>query len=429
MVTSEHAEVTGESHATRGRASAGSLSLIRDTTIVYALSAIKLATPLAMPAMLAHRLTAQDLGRFAIAASVAATVGILVELAFGLSATRAVAGRSRSVQRQINNAVVSTRLAAAAFGLPLCIAVCAAIFRTLDVQVLAVACLTWLAAAGTGFSNLWFFQANSRLAMHVLMEVVGIVSAITAVYLAASGLLTALLANLLTSIVPLAMSSVVVVRSLGHARVSLAGVRRGWRVTRELAQFRALTATYTTVIPAVLGARLAPAYVAPFFVAERFVRAILAGLVPATQIAFPRMCELRTKDARRHALLVGVGLYVVAAAGVVVSVAVVLLSRRIAAVLAPVDLAPDVTRHLANLIWIVPLLALSTVLGNLYLLPRGKDRLFTRIILASAITGILLVWTLPSHYGAAGAVVAIVGAEIVATGAMMCVYLVDKAER
>jgi Na+-driven multidrug efflux pump len=110
-----------------------------------------------------------------------------------------------------------------------------------------------------------------------------------------------------------------------------------------------------------------------------------------------------------------------------VAVVVTMLSGRIAAVLAPDSIALEVARHLTGLIWIVPLLALSTVLGNLYMLPNGEDRLFTRIVLTSAMCGFLLVWTLPGRIGASGAVVAIVVAELVAASLMLYSYLGTRA--
>jgi O-antigen/teichoic acid export membrane protein len=156
------------------------MPMIRDTTLVYALSAVKLLAPLAMPAMLAHRLERQDLGRFAIAASIASTVGILIELGFGLSATRAATGRAWGALRRINDAVVSARLAGACIALPLCIAVSATIFRAYDERVLSVASLTWATAACAGFSNLWLFQANNRLAVYALLEAAGVGAALAA---------------------------------------------------------------------------------------------------------------------------------------------------------------------------------------------------------------------------------------------------------
>lgn len=396
--------------------------LIRDTSALYVLYAFKLLSPLGIPALLAHQLSRDELGQFAICVSIASTVSIGIELGFGLSATRAAAGRSSRRQRRILDAVTSARAAAALVALPLCLAATALILGRRDPGVLVLGALTWATAACAGFSQLWFFQANGALPVLAALEAVGVTGALVALWRFAHTLPAALAGNLLMTFIPLATTSAVVFVRMGGVRISAVSAWYGWRVTKEMAKFRALTTSYTTAIPAVLGILLPPASVAPFFVAERFVRALTAGFIPVTQIAFPRMCALRGQDPRRHELIVKWMLATGAVLALALAVLVALVSDRVSILLGPARIAGDVARYLNQLVWMVPFLAVSTVLGNLFMLPRGEDRSFNRVILWSAAAGFALLWTLPNRLGASGGAAAIVAAELVAAGAMFRFY-------
>jgi len=396
--------------------------LIRDTTLLYVLYAFKLLSPLLIVPLLAHKLTRDVLGQFAICVSIASTVAVAIELGFGLSATRVATGRRAPYQRKINNAVLSTRLAGAVVALPICLAVTTVILKRHDATVIVIALLIWAAAVCGGLTNFWFFQANDGLPTLAAMELLGIASATGFVLVFARSLPSALIGNLLIQAVPLAVTMAVVSRRLGGIKLSVASAVRGWRLTREMAKFRLMTTSYTSAVPAVLGALLPAAYIAPFYIAERFVRAITAGFIPVTNIAYPKMCALRARSPERHTKVTHLMLYAAAVAGTLAGVIVTLCSTRVAAMLSPAALVPEVARHLGRLVWIMPPLAVSTVLGNLFLLPRGQDRVFNRIILASALCGFCLVWVLPARLGASGAVVAILAAEIVAAIAMLQIY-------
>jgi O-antigen/teichoic acid export membrane protein len=379
--------------------------------------------------LLAHRLIPSDLGLVSICLATASTSAVLVEMGFGLSATRAMSADSGASAPQLFGAVCSARLLAIIGTLPI-IGVILALAVNLEwTTVVVLAVITWGTSSCMGWTSLWYFQSHNRLVWIAGLEAVGILFGIFVLTLGADSLVSALLLNALIYAVPAIVAHLWLTRRLGSVQLSWNAAVAGWHMTRELAKFRMVASSYTTAIPIFLAIPLAPALVAPFFVAERVIRAFVAILIPFVQIAYPRMCALKLRDSERHRHRTIVLLGSVAITAALACGGLIALAPLIASLLSPKNLAPQVTRHIGALALIIVPIAITSVLGNLYMLPRGFDRLFNTIVLTTALIGSALLLTLPrTSLGAAGASWSIFAAEVSAAVLMIYFFIRDKGE-
>lgn len=394
------------------------------TIAFYGLTAAKLASPLAIAPMMAHRLNAHDLGIWSICMSIASTSAVVIELGFGLSATREAKSQAAPGEHAIFSAVTATRAVAA---LLLLVVVTLAVRVTVPPSEaplpLLVVCV-WLTALGMGWSSQWFFQVRERLLCSAALDAAGIAAGLLLVAVWAHSLPAILLLNLATYLLPALLGHGWVHRSIGAPAWGLRRVRQGWQMTRELAQFRALTTAYNSAIPFLLATALPAAAIAPFFVAERVIRSVAAALIPFVQLMFPRMCSLHNADAGEHHRRVGQLATLLGALACVAVGGLWLSADAIAGLLAAPAIAPRVSQHLVELSFLALPLAVSTVLGNLYMLPRGEDRRFNRFVLAAALAGLgCALWLPRTALAASGGSGAILAAEAVITLLMLWHFL------
>jgi PST family polysaccharide transporter len=67
---------------------------------------------------------------------------------------------------------------------------------------------------------------------------------------------------------------------------------------------------------------------------------------------------------------------------------------------------------------ILPLIALSSILGVQWMLPFGMDRMFNRIVLGAAVLNVSLAIYVAPHFGAMGMAWSVVAAETFVTAGM-----------
>jgi PST family polysaccharide transporter len=181
--------------------------------------------------------------------------------------------------------------------------------------------------------------------------------------------------------------------------------------------FRSAVSLYTTANAFILGLFVPPAQVGFYGGAEKIAKAILAMLNPASQALYPRMNSLIARDSKRATQLargtlmffgvVGVSL------GVMVAGAAPLLIR---VLLGPAyEPAIPILRVLAILI---PVIALSNVLGIQWMLPLGLDSIFNAIIFSAGFVNICLAVLFAPRFGPIGMAWAVVLSELFVTASM-----------
>ncbi len=351
------------------------------------------------------------------AQSLAMWLSLVLEYGFGLSATRDIARKreDRNHLIQVVAGVLGTKTALA-LGTLLFALVLYWIVPVLQ-QSPEYLLLAWFSAAAQGFNPLWYFQGTERLQLPAMLGIGARFLATILTFVVVQGpddgarlLALQAVAGLLASVV----ASIWMYREVPFRwpkfEETLFAFRSGW----TMFFFRSAVSLYTTANGFILGLFVAPAMVGFYGGAEKINKAVLAMLNPISQVLYPRMNYLMARDSKRAAsvahlslmLMGGIGL---ALGGIVAAGAPLIISILLGPGYEP---AVAVLRVLAI---ILPLVALSNVLGIQWMLPLGLDRPFNTIILIAGLINLGLAIFLAPRYGPLGMAWAVVSSEAFVT--------------
>ncbi len=401
-------------------------SFSADASAAYASAALKLALPLAITPLLARRLEPAALGSVAVLLSLGLSGSVLIELGFGLSATRQASDADSRTQSGIAAEVLSTRLVSAAVILGMTLL---ASYFLSSANATTSACLATAALAfAVGGSHAWYFQANGRFRTWSMLE--------AASTLVGSALFVAIAHDTATSMWCYAAfyglstwSSIAWLQmDIGHGRLTLRRLKAGLRMTAGMATFRMVTATYSSAVPALLSLVMPLPAVAAFHVCDRLVRAVSAGFQPFTQILFPKACLLASQDTPTFEAMTRSWLWRLGVAGATAAAALSAFSGPLATLLAGPNLRETSRAVLIVFPWLLLPLGVSSVLGLLWLVPRRMERSFNVCIGLGGICGAALLLLLPRTFGAVGAAWALLVSESCVTLSMFFFYARAREE-
>ncbi|WP_426022813.1 oligosaccharide flippase family protein [Brevundimonas sp. PWP3-1b1] len=344
-----------------------------DAGLLYGAHVARYVAPLLLYPVLTRRLGPEGFGVYAAAVALALIVSVVVDYGLTLSGPRDIAGAVEARDVIVGQALALRAvlvLPAVALGVGL-----AAIHPVLEGATPAVA-MAILLGVGQGAGLLWFFQGVRDPAPLAVVEV-GLALAATAVVLVwpaldVGGVLAVQAAGVWAGVV------VGAVMLLRRQRVTAPGrgfVRRALIEGGPLFLSRAAVVAYTGAAVLVVAALAGPVQAAIYGVVDRMVAAAGSLMRPMAGLIAPRIAGLLVEDAEtafrtaRWTLGLSLAAFVAIAGGLAVA----------APILVPVLFgdgfggAVDVLRLLA---WMLPLVAVSQVLGLQVMTPLRMDRGF-----------------------------------------------------
>jgi PST family polysaccharide transporter len=389
-------------------------------TSLYGAQAANALVPLLLLPYLARVLHAQAWGMVLIAQAFGAWGGILIDYGFNLSATRSLARAADAGERA---AIVSAVLGAKALiALLLMPAALAAYFFVggLHDQPAYLAAGIVLALL-QGFDLMWYFQGIERPGPYArlvgLSRLLMLPATVLLVRAPGDGLV-ALVVQAVAMLALLLLGLATLVRALPLRLPAMAAVRqelaRGW----SMFVFRSFASLYTTANTVILGLFAGPLIVGVYGSAEKITRQGLSLLSPVAQASFPRISRLVHHDHGAAVQHARTSLLIMSAVGLAACIAVWAGAPLIVALLLGpgYEAVVPVMRILAPM---VPLVAISNVLGIQWMVPLGLDGLFNRVIIAGGLLNLALAALLAPRLGAGGMAIAVVSAEALVTAAMV----------
>jgi len=391
---------------------------------LFAGQALGLIAPLIVVPYLARVLGPAAWGPVLTVQALANWLIVILEFAFDLSGTRAVA-RSRVVadgMREIVQSVQSAKALLILAAVPPA-ALAAWLIPSLHAAPrLVVGGLAF--AVFRGLSPLWYFQGVERVRAAVATESLSRVSASVAVFwlvqspshawrvLALQAAFAAVSLALLTS------------RLFREVPFALPSLTVGWRTLREhfvVFACRASTGVYAQANALILGA-INPATVAFFGGAERIVRAAVNLLTPVTQAIVPRMSALHLSDRETAERLTLQSFVIMGAIGTAMSVVAVVAAPLLVRIL--LGPAYGAAVPLLRILAALPILvAINTVLGLFWAVPFGRERGLLGAILAGGATNLILAALLVPRLGGTGMAIAATASEVTVFVVLISIYL------
>lgn len=403
-------------------------SIVQNILALYRVQLASYLLPLLILPYLARVLEPEGFGLVGLAQSFALLVALIVEYGFNLSATREVA-RWREDPEHLTRVIAGVQGAKA-------LLIVGALLVAVAVGQLVPAFWShpaylwwaWLAAVFQGLSPFWYFQGLERMRGPAWLEVAGRTLAALGVF--------ALVHAPEEGWRVLALQSLGLALSTGWATRWMYAERpfrfptwlevvEALRMGFGMFFFRSAVSLYTTANAFVLGLFTSPAVVGYYAGAEKLAKAVLGLVGPVAQALFPRMSHLQRTDPARARRLATTVLWMMGLGGLLLGAGLAATAPLLISVLLGpgYEAAVPVLRVLALLL---PLVALSNVLGIQWMLPLGLDRNFNTIIATAGLLNLGLAILLAPRLGALGMALAVVVAEAFVTGGM---YLYLRAHQ
>jgi PST family polysaccharide transporter len=395
-------------------------SLIQSTLSLYGVYLANYALPLITVPYLARVLGPASWGILAIAQGLGNYVRLVVEYGFSLSATREVA-RSRDDRDRVAGllaGVVGGQVALSVALLPVPLLAQSWVPVLREQPLLVWAAYFW--AITQGASLVWLFQGLERMRFVAALDVGAKVLTTAGIFLfvktphdAAVVLVLQFVAGVLTLVIGFVVARREIPWQRPSVRETWSALRLGW----SLFVFRSAVSVYTVGNAFILGLFATPTIVGYYSAAERISKALLGLLGPFGQVLYPRVSHLvrsAWEDARR---LAQTGLWIMGAGGVLLGLVAYLGAPFLVRILLGPMFDPTVP-VLRVLALLLPLIAVSNVLGIQWMLPLGLDHVFNRIILAAGVLNLGLAYWLAPRFAEMGMAWAVVIAEAFVTFAM-----------
>jgi PST family polysaccharide transporter len=388
--------------------------LAQNAIALYGVHIASYILPLLSLPYLAHVLGPSGWGLVALVQSLGQYLCILAEYGFDLSATRDTA-RYRNDRVRLAE-VVSGVLGAKAL-LALVTVVLAFVIVKWSPALKAHNELLWIAillAVAPGLNCMWYFQGLERMrivaGVDVATRILGTAGVFVVVRHAGDGWKYLLLQGGLAT-VSTGVMGVLICREL---QVQIPSWSAAWETLRagwNMFLFRSFSGLFTSANVFLLGFFVPPQIVGYFAGAEKITRASYNILWPLTRALYPRISHLAVHETRRASNIVRVSLGFMVLAGGFVGVTLFAGASVLVRVLLGKDFAPasSVLRIFAIL---PPVIAINTVLCIQWLMPLGRDRWITRIVLGSGVFNVALCFVLVPRFGAPGMAWSVTLAEL-----------------
>jgi len=359
-------------------------------------------------------------GMVAIAQSFAGYMGIITDYGFELSATREVS-QQRDFPEKLAELLASVNCAKALLAV---VAVAAALLcKELIPALSGNSLLFWMAifeALARAFSPSWYYVGRERMRQVAFAEILARTLATVGILLVVRSpddgwKVPALygLAWLGFSAVMLGWAYVGVPLRLPRPGPTLAMLRRGWGIFLTYLG----SSSYTAGNAFILGLFAPPEIVAYFAGPERIVRTLVGLFAPIVRTLYPMLSQLVPSSPREARRIVRIAVCVMAAFGLALALLLFIPAGFWVRTLLGRQFAPA-TPVLMILAWMLPLVAVAVVLGQLWMLPKGMDYSLMGIIYAGAGVNVLLAVLLAPRYNHIGMACSVVATEFFVTSAI-----------
>ena len=402
--------------------------VVKNALALYSVQFAEYLLPMITIPYLARILHPDGWGKVVYAQNFSMWIVLVLEYGFGFSASREIARHRDNPQRH-------AEFASGVLGGNLLLMVPAAILvvvaRFTAPQFREDPSYLWLAAGVAvvaAFRPFWYFQGIEKMTFPAWTNVLGRFLYAAGIFLFIHSQGSAWLVLGLQGISGIAITAILLgsmYRQIPFQPPSLANalpaLKAGWTIFLS----RSATSLYTLANTFILGLFVAPAAVAYYGGAERVVLAVIGLMTPFTQALYPRMSHLAVSDQGKAASALSMGLRVFTLIGVVVGAIVFASAPLVVRILLGKAYAPAAgILRVAALI--IPLVAVSNILGMQWMLASGMDRVFSRISLVAGVLNVFLATFLSWKFGAIGTAWSIVAAQGFVTFTMVVLYFRSK---
>jgi PST family polysaccharide transporter len=395
---------------------------------LLSLYGVHLATyllPIVTIPYLTHILGVRAWGELASAQGFGIYIAIIVEYGFNLSATREIAKDPTSLRRAGGLAadVTSAKLALGA----LCVLV-AVVLRSRIPIFRDNPLLFWSSlffGISQGLNLLWLYQGLGRLVFASRLDIGCKALATVGIFVLVrenSANWIVLMLQATGAFLSFALLFTFALRRVGFQVPRAASVYHSLRMGWTMFLYAASLTLYAAGNAFILGLFVHPEFVGYYAAGEKIVKALCGLITPIGQVVYPRIIHLLNTAPARAVSLARHALTFASAASTAIAIGALAGAPWIVRYFLGPSFGPAVV-VIRVLCILIPMVAISNVLGIQWMLPLGMDWIFNAIVVSAGVTNIAVMLIIAPSYAHIGAAIAAVVAEIFVTLAMLAVLI------
>lgn len=403
-------------------------NIIHNVSALYVVYITSYLLPLVTIPYLTRVLGPDYWGLIAFAQSFGQYFVLIIEYGFTLSATREVA-QQRDHKEKLSELLAGV-MGAKLFLIVLSfsIGIIAKPFIPIFQEHPSFFWLAFFWAVSQSLSPLWYFQGMEKMRLVAALDVIAKTIATLCVFLFIHEAKQAplfLVFQGIASFLSTFIAFCIAYRDLHLRFPSLASTKRALSLGWTLFLFKSAVSFYTVGNTFILGLFVAPTYVGYYAGAERISKALLGLLNPIAQALYPRMNHLITHSKIEAAKLAQKSLRFIGGGSMALGFATFLLSPFLVKIMLGHEFQPA-SHTLKILSLLIPMIAISNVLGIQWMIPLKLDGFFNAIIILAGTLNIVLAVILAPIYSYNGMAWAVVISEIFVTICMYAVLVLKK---
>jgi polysaccharide transporter, PST family len=398
-------------------------SLLHNIAALFGVQICRKAAPFVVLPYLAAVLGPSGLGIVAFAQAIGDVLGLFIEFGFNISATREIARNrdDRSVCGEVASGVLGAQVTLAIAGVVILLLSSRFLF---DVgQTSALISATIFYGLTLGFTPLWALQGFERMKSAALLEAAGKALGVCGVFLfvhSPEDTWKALLLQASTPVVSMVGGLWLTARMVPFHMPS-------WRLVAETLQggwngfvLRSGITLFATSNVLLLGLLAPPHIVGYYAIGEKISKATFGLLQPIREGLFPRLSLLVGRSPQSAARLFRYGVLATAGGGLFLSIGLYLFADAIVEVMANSEF--DEAVRVLHILSVLPfVIALTDSIGLQWLLPHGRVRVVSTVILCGAVLNTTLALSLAPRFQHIGMAWGVVVSEIFVSCVLMLI--------
>jgi len=396
--------------------------VMQNAMALYGAQALGFLVPLITLPYVARILNPTGLGLVNFSLSFALWLIILIEFGFNFSATREIAQNRLEPERI--SAIAAGVMGAKILLIGLAGLVCGLAVLLVPLFSANPQYLFWafISAIPQGLSPLWYFQGKEKMVKPAVIDISFRLLAMIGIFLLVkqpNDGWKILAIQALSSLCSISIMFFLMYREVDWQKLSFSMIASAMRIGWSMFLYRIAVSFYTTANPFILGLLLpnstphtAQASSIGFYSgASQLIAYAVAPFQPLGRILLPRISYLARHDMARARYWMQRISLAVGGIGLVLGLLVILFAPQIVGLFLGAGYEPA-QKLIRVLAFSIPYIAISGVLGILWMVALGLERLFNAITIAAGLLNVVLAFILVPLLGTLGMAIGVVVSEL-----------------
>lgn len=400
--------------------------IVKNSFYTFLLQLLNYVLPLVLIPYLTRMLGKEGFGKVAFTQSFVSLANVLIEYGFSLSATREISQNRND--KNLLNKIVTLTIFSRFFLLTITFLIITPLFLVIPIfkQDIELFFVSYLLLFSLSLSTDWYFLGIENVKISSFAIIFGKILLLLLTFSVIKKNTDPVYYLIIfgtTTFISNIINILIVKRHVNFFLPNLKEVLLNLKNSISLFIFRITVSLYTSANAFLIGLILSPAQVGIYAGAEKIVKAMSGIWTPLMQVIYPRISNLVKENIQNAKKLLNIVIVLFGIIGISLTIILFLGAEFLSNIILGSAYSESIV-IIKILSPVVLLIAMSNILGILWLLPLKRDKNFNYLIMIAGITNIILGLPLTIALGTIGMAISVVLTELLVT--LGCLYLINK---